>query len=118
MTDKDTNPSLIVRPDNEEGLKELILAQAWTFAKTYVDKGSHEYFLRVANEVLYDAIVLSIKEFEQDDYYYEHKYRYVDIGGYYYWHYDTLVNRRPRTPYSPEDIAEFMTKPHLVYGRA
>ena len=118
MTDNNTYPKIISRPDNEDELLEMILNQPWTFAKTYVNKGPHEYFLRVDNEALYDALVEAIAEYGRDDYYFKHKYRYVDIGGYYYWHYQTLVNRRPRTPYTPEDIEQFMIPPHKVYDRA
>ena len=71
---------------DEEWLREFIASQRWTFAKT-MPMTPHWYVLRrnVADQALFDRVVLDIRQHGFDIKYHGTKYRIYEVDGYKYW---------------------------------
>jgi hypothetical protein len=65
-------------------------AIAWT-KTTYIRP--HEYFLRKEHPGLYDLLKQAVAEHGYDASFYGTRFRYLNLGDYKYWVYDTLINR-------------------------
>jgi hypothetical protein len=55
----------------------------------------HEYFMRTDHPQLYDRLKSAVDEHGYDAYFYRSQFRYLHLGLYKYWVYETLINREP-----------------------
>jgi hypothetical protein len=67
-------------------------AEAISWTKTNYIR-PHEYFLRKDHLALYDQLKRAVDDHGYDAYFYRTPFRYLDLGEYKYWVYDTLINR-------------------------
>jgi hypothetical protein len=66
--------------------------EAITWRKTTYIR-PHEYFMRHDQSEVYDLLKRAIDEHGYDAFFYQTIFRYLDLGDFKYWAYDTLVNR-------------------------
>ena len=69
-------------------IRELFENEKWTFAKTYAKTAPHEYIVRgktVLSDYEFDELVATILEEGFPAYFYSRVYRYLYIGGFFYW---------------------------------
>jgi hypothetical protein len=76
--------------DSLDTLRTSVEAITWT-KTTYIRP--HEYFLRDDHPDVYGPLRQAIVEHGYDAYFYRAPFRYLDLGEYKYWAYDTLINR-------------------------
>jgi hypothetical protein len=53
----------------------------------------HEYFMREDFPDLYDQLKRAVADHGYEGYFYHTPFRYLNLGAYKYWVYDTLINR-------------------------
>jgi hypothetical protein len=71
-------------------IQESAEAISWT-KTTYIRP--HEYFLRKDHPSVYDLLQQAVAEHGCDAHFYRSLFRYLNLGDYKYWVYDTLINR-------------------------
>ena len=90
----------IKMPQIDEKQSESMLSEVkWTFAKTYAKTAPHEYIVNHQYPSVFEQMCNSIdaEGYDQDFTLSGHtnRYRYYNLGGYKYWHFDTILNREP-----------------------
>jgi hypothetical protein len=83
----DGNP--VPLPADLETARQSAEAISWTHT-TYIRP--HEYFLRKDHPEAYDLLHQAVTEHGYDAYFYRSPFRYLDLGEYKYWVYETLIN--------------------------
>jgi hypothetical protein len=77
-----------------KNLKDFIVEQKWTFAKTYAETWPHEYIVQErVNDDLYLQLAHHIDTYGYESYFYKMKQIYLDYDGYTYWHMENIINR-------------------------
>lgn len=74
-------------------LNSLIQSAKWRNTSTYPDHMAHSYTLRADFPEAYQALKDAIVEYGFNAMFFTQENRYLIIGNYKYWAYDTLVNR-------------------------
>ena len=79
---------------------ELMLSEVkWTFAKTYAKTAPHEYIVNHQYPLVFEQMckLIDAEGYDRDFTLSGHtnRYRYYNLGGYKYWHFDTILNREP-----------------------
>jgi hypothetical protein len=75
-------------------LKDFIKQQNWIFAKTYADTWPHEYIVKKnTDHALFEELASTIETFGYEEYFYIRKQKYLDYGGFTYWHMENIINR-------------------------
>ncbi|MEX2210025.1 MAG: hypothetical protein WD846_04040 [Patescibacteria group bacterium] len=80
-------------------LKRRLRQTKFRFAKTYSDTYPHEYLVKELDAALFDEMAKLIdgKGYKSDFHGQEHTY--LELDGYKYWHYETILNREPLKGY-------------------
>lgn len=76
-------------------LENRLQKQPFTFAKTYAKTAPHEYIVKGQNPELFDDVKAAIKEHGYNAKFGKWTYRYLNIGEYKYWAFQTVLNREP-----------------------
>lgn len=77
-----------------ENLIEFIGDVTWIFAKTYAKTWPHEYIVQEkVDEGLFLEFADFIDKYGYEEFFYETKQLYFDVGGYTYWHMENIINR-------------------------
>ena len=81
-------------------LLDLCNSAEWRKTTTYPPHLEHEYILIEKQPELVQMLCAAIDEFGYDEVFYSRTYRYLNLGDYRYWHFDTLVNRETLEKYN------------------
>ena len=99
-------------------LCEFVSNEKWTFAKT-MPEWPHEYIVRrQVDEDLFVELVLHIRKYGYDDFFYSKKMTYFDQDGYTYWTMgapveETIIINRTQTENTYKQRLKNGTLPNL-----
>ncbi|HAV76277.1 MAG TPA: hypothetical protein DCX53_02885 [Anaerolineae bacterium] len=81
-------------------LLDLCNSVEWRKTTTYPPHLEHEYILIEKQPELVLMLCKAIDEYGYDEIFYSKTYRYLTLGNFRYWHFDTLVNRETLEKYN------------------
>lgn len=77
----------------DQELRDMIQKAYWKETTCRGKAPLHSYILKTAEPVLWEKLAFLIDNHGYDAFYHTTKFRYFDIDGYMYWHYDLVLNR-------------------------
>ncbi|MDP1624452.1 MAG: hypothetical protein Q8L64_01655 [bacterium] len=81
-------------------LLNLCNAVEWRKTTTYPPHLEHEYILSEKYPESFQLLSNAIDQYGYEESFYSKIYRYLNLDGFRYWHFDTLVNRETLEKYN------------------